>query len=209
MPVRIKPVQNFSPCIITLDGLKGISELIEAEFTDITYSATDGIWEIYNETQEQFFDTIVNREELDSFNLKAESIEGMEKKSVELIFNESTAQVTFNASPNQERWFQHFLTDLDKYLLRPSLAQLLVHTYENPDVYFRVPLVFLSVPIRLNNLAVPYCKIVIQKKPPNPFIENIKANLVSSVIWVALTVFLTLVAQWVFSAFGIDLNPFD
>jgi hypothetical protein len=130
LPVRIKPVQNFSPCIITLDGLKGISELIEAEFTDITYSATDGIWEIYDEAQEQFFDTTANREELDSFHLKAESTEDTEKKNVELIFNEFTAQVTFNASPDHERWFQHFLIDLDKYLLRPSLVQLLVHTYE-------------------------------------------------------------------------------
>ena len=207
MPIRIKPTQEFKPCVITLDSIKEMISLIENEFDSITFSATDGIWEIYDEPKEGFLNHISQRETLDS--LKMLGITTQDNSEIEIVFDESSAFAKFIAPPSKDRWFQHFLGDIKNHLLRATFAQTLIYSFNVSDVYFRLPLLLFAVPVRFNNLSVPYCNIIIQKQPPNPFIENIKANLVSSVIWVVLTVLLTLFAQWVLSNFGIDLTPWD
>src|SRR5690349_13104880 len=111
-----------------------------------------------------------------------------EDVSVELIFDEDQAKVICTAKPEDEHWFEHFLIDLKKHVLSPSVKQLIVHKFGTGEIYLRFPLAF--VPFDTGTVvSTPYCRIIIRQKPPSPFIENIKANLVSNVIW-AVVVFI-------------------
>jgi hypothetical protein len=55
-----------------------------------------------------------------------------------------------------------------------------------------------------------YCQIVLYKRPPNAFIENVKANLVSNLIWVIFVfvtgILFTLVSLWIYRKYGLNIN---
>jgi len=204
MPIRIKPLHKLGPCILTLESLQKITELVSREFSNdwdsVTFSASDGIWEIYGEPRASFLQAIAGRSKLDSFTIEVKSEGSIDKMG--LVFNEREAKVTLIADPQHENWFEHFLVDLKKCLLPPSFTQLVVHVYGQQDFSFDIRLAVFAIPINPSlKISTPYCKIVIRQKPPSPFVENIKANIVSNIIW-AIVVFVlgavaTLVTQQV------------
>jgi hypothetical protein len=192
MPIRIKPSHRLSPCVLTLESIKKITELVDQRFSSevdlVSFSATDGLWEIYGEPRETFLQAISERSELDSFVVEVESEGSMDHLG--LVFNEKEAKVTLVAAPQNENWFDHFLLDLKKCLLPPSFAQIVVHVFGQQDFSFDIRLLLLASTINpLRMVSTPYCRIVIQQKPPNPFIENIKANIAANLIW-AIALFL-------------------
>ena len=67
MPIRIKPKIDLKPCKINLNGLNGIVERVYNDFPNATFSATDYIWEIYDETKDTFLAEVVNRKVLELF----------------------------------------------------------------------------------------------------------------------------------------------
>lgn len=206
MPIRIKPSHDLGPCILTLDSIKNIAALVERDFTEVNYSASDKVWEIYDEPVRTFLDAISKRETLDSFRLQATS--DRKSLSLRLVFNEEEATVTCEAPPEEGNWFEHFLIDLNKFILSPYYRQLIVHKFGRREIYFRLPLLFIPFDINVAS-STPYSRIIIRQKPPNPFIENIKANLVSNIIWLVAGGILVFILQWILRTYGIDLNPFN
>ena len=189
MPIRIKPSYKLPPCVLTLESIEKIAELVNRDFSNnldmISFSASDGVWEIYDEPCATFMRTIASRTKLDSFIVEINSQSSVDQ--MRLIFNEKEAEVTLVADLQNENWFEHFVIDLKKFLLPPSFTQLIVHVYGQQDFSFDIRLVFLAIPINPSlMISTPYCKIVIRQKPPNPFIESIKANIVSNIIWAVM-----------------------
>lgn len=191
MPIRISPLHDLGPCMLNLDSMKNIAGLVERDFVSVTYIAQDNIWEIYDEPNDSFIQEISQRETLDSFTVKASS--GLDEKirEIEIVFNEKEARVALTGNPENENWFEHFLIDLRKFIHRPSLSQIAIRSFGKSDFYIRLPLLFVPVNPKLI-ISSPYSRIIIQMKPPNLFIESIKANL----IWAALGGIFVLLFQW-------------
>jgi hypothetical protein len=220
MPIRIKSNIDLGPCVITLKGIEGIIALVTSEFPKATFSANDYIWEIFDEKKAVFIPEISAREKLDEFVVSVKSPNGIpaSKKGVfeeiRIVFNNEEATVTCKANPSQQAWIEHFLIDLKKHILPPSFSQRIANLYREGEIY-RNSLAFLGslAVTSLDGMAkatrIPYSHIVIKETPPSPFIENIKANLVSSIIWASIGAILLLLTQWILHTFGIDLNPFD
>lgn len=185
MPIRIKPTYDLHPCKLNLEGIKGIIEIISQDFINISCYAIDKTWEIYEETPTIFLDAISKRETLDSFRVTgiAHTPIGPDKK-IEIVFSPAEARVSLDAQPNEENWFEHLLIDLKKFLLPPDFSQrLALPSSVSTDIGFKVFGVSSNI-----NISVPYCQITLYKKPSDPFWENIKANIVSNIIW-AIVVF--------------------
>jgi hypothetical protein len=121
-----------------------------------------------------------------------------------LRFAEDEAKALYKGSPDDESWFEHFLIDLKKHILPPTFRQLVAFAskFGASQLYFKVPLLIIPIDIE-GAVSTPYCRIVIRQRPPSQFIENVKANLVSNLIWVVITfafgVVATLVAQYLLS----------
>ena len=85
--------------------------------------------------------------------------------------------------PDHLEWFEDFVFDLDKYLKPATLAQRMwILSNELPSPY---------------KVSIPrsrYCQIVIKRKVPDPFLEGIKVNLVSNLIWAILGVMIGFIA---------------
>jgi len=193
MPIRIKPLQKLDPCILTLESLQKITALIESSFPNasdtIAFSASDDIWEIYDERRDSFLNAISGRQKLDSFRVDVKSQGAVEQ--IEIVFDDKEAKVLCIADPQQANWFEHFMIDLKKCLLPSSFVQFLAYVYGQREITFNFRLLFLTIPYNnpVPKISAPYCKIVIQQRPPSPFIENIKANIASNIIW-AIFVFI-------------------
>jgi hypothetical protein len=204
MPVRIRPVHDLGPCTLTLEQIQKISELVEQNFPSVTYSAYDGVWEIYDEPKDPFLLAISQRETLDSLGIKGS---GDPSKEVAIVFNEKEAKVDCTARPEDENWFEHFLFDLRKFIGPPTVRQLTAYLYKDSDAfapYLAHTSVLFGIPIRINTsaiIATPYCRIVIRQKPPSQLVENIKANLISNIIWVVIVfvsgALFALFLQWI------------
>ncbi len=90
---------------------------------------------------------------------------------------------------------------LKKHILPPAFRQLVAHAsaYGREQIF---PALTLLLPLAFGvTVSAPYCKIVIRQKPPSPFVENIKANLVSNLIWVIIVFLLGFVASVVTQQF--------
>lgn len=220
MPTRVRPIHDLGPCVLTLESIAEITKLVEDDFQIALYTAQDGIWEIFEHSRDAFLTEIGERARLDSFRVVAqvdlEHLEGngeassesltafeqmarqyqmrglrekaigqewREERYIEILFNAEEAKVKCDAPPTDEHWFEHFLLDLKKHVLRPSFRQRVSGRTEE----------------------IPYCRIVIHKKPPDPFMDNIKANLVSNLIWLLIGTLVALLVQWILHKFGIDL----
>ncbi len=195
MPIRIKPSHDLGPCVLTLESIRKIISLIEKDFPVASCSASDRVWEVYDEPSAPFFKAISQRETLDSFRVEAKS--EFEDVRLELVFSEDEAKVTCIAKPEDDHWLEHFLIDLKNSILRPYYKQLIVHKFGKGEIYFRLP--FILMPFDTSTaVSTPYCKIIIRQRPPSPFIENIKANLVSNVIWLIAGGILLFILQWIF-----------
>lgn len=202
MPVRIKPNIYLPPCTLNLKGIQGIIELISKDSSEISCSAVDGVWEIYSAKSDEFLETISKRDKLDSLEITGQVYEypfghpdeGYKiKKQIKIVFSAVEASVSLLAHPDEENWFEHFLIDLKKLLLPPTFSQRFSFSsgglkYLSP----KIELGIVGVGASLNpsfGFSTPYCRIILQKTPPDPFWENVKANLASNIIW-AILVFL-------------------
>ena len=207
MPIRIKPEQELQPCLLTLESIQGITDLVTREFPQATYSAYDGSWEAYNETRDGLLDAISGRDSLDSFVGQGEDGSSNEPRKIEVTFNDREAKVNCVASPQHQNWFEHFMIGLKKHVLPATFAQRWVGV-PGEKSWFNVMLGTVFFGFSYESRA-PYCTITLRKKPPNRLVENIQANLVSNLIWVVIGAIVLLFIQWVFRTFGVDLNPFD
>ena len=199
MPVRIKPTYDLGPCVLNLESIQKIVNRVEGDFPATTNCfANDDVWEIFDEPGQSFLAAISQHDTLDSFSVKATSSTSGNRKEIDITFDEKKAEIRCTAHPEHEQWFKHFLIDITEYILPPSFVQLTAHRYMQGG--FNLSFMFLSIPFNPSSAAsTPYCRIVIRKKPPNPFVENIIANLVSNVIWIMLVfvfgIVSTLIAQ--------------
>lgn len=211
MPVRVNPVQHFGPCILTLASLKGICDRVLVDFPSAKFNGTDGVWEIFDEGMDVFIDEVSRRERLDSFTVKASN--SSKRSSLKIIFDGQIAQVTLQDGSDAMYWFEHFLIDIRSHLLKPSLRQSLSRPMTGESANFEYSLPGLAmVPFFLFGALSStsrHCTIVIKENPPSPRVENIKANLISNVIWLILGVVLALISGWILSEFGIDINPLN
>ncbi|HEY9907979.1 MAG TPA: hypothetical protein V6D18_10315 [Thermosynechococcaceae cyanobacterium] len=182
MPIRIKPIYRLAPCVLTFEDIQKIATLVDMEFPVATFSANDKIWEIYEETREPFLTAISQRDVLDLLEIKANDNVSGDAREVKIIFSGDEAKVTCMADPKHERWFEHFINDLERCIHPPTLLQLMTYNYRYQNVISTALMVALPISVSLSR-STPYCKIVIRQKPPDPFIENIKANIVSNIIW--------------------------
>lgn len=197
MPTRIKPVHDLGPCVLTLESIQSIIEILERDLPAARYSATDSAWEIYDEPGQSFLDAISQRDTLDSFRVSTEiGVLSAGGRKIEMVFDENSARILCTARPEHEHWFEHFLIDIKKQIRPPSFVQLAVHRFGHGAFYIRLPLLFLPLDTSML-VSTPYCKIVIRKRPPSPFVENVKANLVSNVIWAVIVFVLGVVATLV------------
>ena len=199
MPIRITPIHQFSQCTLDLNSLRGIVERLERDFPASKYSARDVIWQIFDEPAESFLLEISNRKKLDSFEAQTDF---HNSRRLTIHFDEEHSQITLDAPPDHEDWFQHFLIDIQKYIHQLSFAQLFLN-------FLGASLAYSSIAGFRASVTSPRSKIIIQARLKNPFTESIKANLVSNLIWVIIGAALILLAQWIFSRFGVDINPFD
>jgi hypothetical protein len=195
MPFRIKPKHDLGPCVLTLASIEGIIKLVETNCSETLYSASDGVWEVFDEPAHSFLSSISARESLDSFRVKAAS--PMNQLKLLIVFDDTQAMVDCTADPKDYHWYEHFLIDLRRLVLPPTFKQMVAHRSKNLP-----PVLLMGVTIELSNaLSTPYAKIVIKERAPNTFMENIKANLISNLIWAVIVFILgviaTFVGQWV------------
>ncbi|MFZ7133116.1 MAG: hypothetical protein ACOWWR_12220 [Eubacteriales bacterium] len=170
MPIRIKPNFDLGLCVLNLHAIKGIISSLDNNFTGAKFSANYDYKEIYDESGDVFLDFISELDNLDSFSAKASGDIKGSLLSLELIFNDVDAKISFVALPEHETWIEHFMIDLKKLLLPQTFLQK-THVFLNS--YHKREL-------------KPYSRIILKQKPANPLIENIKANIVSNFIWVIL-----------------------
>ena len=96
------------------------------------------------------------------------------------------AQVSLKANPNEESWFEHFLIDLRKFLLPPAFSQWIsLWAGLTADIGIKVLAKNSNTNAFFLNTS-PYCRIILRQKTPDPFWENIKANIVSNILWATL-----------------------
>lgn len=196
MPVHIKPAYHFGRCKLTLNSVKKIAQLVNDNFDEVSFSAREGIWEITDESQQKFLEQVSQRKTLNSLIINASNTKP-EQRRIALVFDQTEAVLRVIASPEQEHWLEHFIIDLKKHISAPTISQRLeLTTYDKASKA--------SIPAP----SSPYCKIEISRKEPNPFIENIKANLASNAIWLIIGAILILIAQYILAQCGIDLTPY-
>lgn len=227
MPIRIKPVYDLGPCILDSASIQEMCALVGQSFNQAHYSAEDGIWEVFDEEAQAFLSAISDRKTLDTFKVKAENEIGigedgydLNRRSLEMIFDQKQATLRFSAPFAQENWFEHFLFDLKKYIRPPKWQQLILAERgkgeDEPLPFTAVTRPFTGGLVEFLTLSairsarVRYCYIILRRTPPNAFIENIKANLVSNLIWVVIVfaagILFTLLALWLYTRFGVNVH---
>jgi hypothetical protein len=216
VPERINPNYDLGPCLLDLTSLEEITDLVSKNFAISRFSAVDDTWEVYDERRERFLEAIADREGLQSFSAKAETGDDdrpSEKRYLSMVFDEEEAKLSFVADPKQLHWFEHFMFDLRKHIHPPQFVQRLAHAYRNKDVIAILLSAALVIPptggVPLAESNIPYSRIVIREKEPNPLAQSIKANLISSLIWAIIVIIVTIIVQWVAYQFGIDLTPWE
>ena len=193
MPIRVQPKRDFGLCSLNLDSIKAITERVEREFKGTKYSAIDGFWEVYDEPQATFLDAISKHKTLDAFKVFASDPANGRAKA-ELVFSEVEASLVFQGDPTNLDWLEHFTIDIKKHVLSSSFRQ----RFRGPQKMFITSTLgdikaLSSMNIESLEFGEPYCRIVLYKAPPDPFIQSIWANLVSNFIWIFLGGVLTLI----------------
>ena len=123
------------------------------------------------------------------------NVEGNPLK-LQLEFSEKQAKVIFDAIPEQETWIEHFLIDLKKQLIPQSLLQKISGYL---DGYFLLDSDGKSTPL---GCIRPYSRFILKQEPQSFLIENIKANLLSNIIWVISGMIILYIIQGVIKIFG-------
>lgn len=131
--------------------------------------------------------------------------EDVNEKRVRLVFSEKEAKVVFDIPPDAEDWLEHFMLDLNKHILPPSLLQRFGG--------IPIPLVIIQgafvIPI-----GQPYCRIILKQSQVNQRLigigDNVAANIVYDVLKYVIFFLAGALALWLWDRYGIRLpgtNP--
>jgi hypothetical protein len=190
VPIRVNRVTKLGRCNLSLESIALICARVTREFPDARFNAQNEDWEVYDEEEIPFIQAISSRESLESFSAVAQN--DAPERRLELTFDQKEATAKLVAGEDQLDWFRHFLIDIEEYIRPKSLNEKFILWWK----WNRDP-------------TSPYSRIAIRKKGPSPYLEGIKVNLASNVIWFILGfVFLALLG-WISSTIGVDINPFD
>jgi len=189
-----------------------LTEVMTSNLPSAVFAAEEGIWEIYDELRPTFLTALRPRKRLDAFRAHAEDLSSGRSRFVELAFTSTEAALTSTLEPDDESWLEHLIIDLRKALLSPSFSQrLAVAAREGKRgggglvlaASFNFAIESVTTPRR-----APYARIVLDEPEPSAFIENVKANLVSNLIWLLLGIAATVVVQWLVRHYDFDPTVF-
>jgi len=190
--------------MLNRDSIERITMLLTAEFAGVSFKAQDGIWEVYDEPRTEFLAAVLSHRRLDSF--EAWALLEDSAYDVTLSFNASEAEMRCNMPPEAQTRLEHIIHDVRKCLIRPSLSQRVALLAR--DGRWSAAASLLSAVARLSldtvvtSTAGPYSQIVLEKETPNPLWENVKANILSNVIWALLGAVALFFTQWAAKKFG-------
>jgi hypothetical protein len=188
MPIRLKPYYDLKPCVLDLSSIKEITSILTEDFPGAKFSANRGSLQVYNEPRDPFIEYIAEYDSLESFSAISENEINGSLLKIEMTFNEEQARVSFDGSPEHEKWIDHFISDLNKQLLEPSFRQrlsiFLFKTVEIP-----------SFKIASYKDVRPYCRIILKQKPSSPLVESIISNILSNIIWLILGMIILYIIQ--------------
>lgn len=186
MPIRIKPKYDLGLCMLDLEGIKAIAERVNTDFPSALYTAFDGMWEVYDEPKDGFINAISQRQTLDGIKITGSLQTQNDERKLTIVFDDKEANVTVIASQDYFDWYEHFLIDIKKYILPPSLNQRFGSVN---DIHFGIgiPLLLVRPYIPIAIKGTTYCRITIKKKPPNPLMENVKAGIITNFLWWIIT----------------------
>lgn len=168
MPIRVKPVQTLNPCVLDLESIRGICELVQTHFLHFSLTAQDGIWEAYGYASiPEFLEAISQREKLDSFSVEASSLLADEptyvSNTLSLTFSQTTAEVRCVVPPEYVGWYEHLIfTSIKNCLKPPGLLQRLMYVGKLPS-YSSIGF-FGSALTHPYDVPISYCRIIIKKK---------------------------------------------
>jgi len=214
MPERIKPKFDFGPCTLNRSSIETLTHVMTSNLPSAVFAAEEGIWEIYDERRSSLLEAIKPRKRLDAFRARAEETLSGRSRIVELVFTQSEASLTSTLTPEDQTWLEHLIIDLRKALLRPSLSQRLgivasqAKGLGRGDGFAMVTTLHFAIEYVVARRRIRYTRIILDKPEPNAFIENIKANLVSNVIWLLLGIVATFVVQWIVRNYDFDPSIF-
>jgi len=216
MPERIKPKYDFGPCRLNRASIERITALITEYLPSALFTAEEGIWETYDENRGELLKAIAPRKRLDAFRARAEDETSGRARVVELAFTPTEASLTSTLSPVDQDWLEHLIIDVRKALLRPSLPQrlaVLAREGKTGGGGFLTATAFaaaLAVTFQYATAPrrAPYSRIILNEVPPSPFIANVKANLVSNLIWLLLGIAITFLVQWLARKYQFDPGIF-
>lgn len=203
VPERITPKHDFGPCVLNRASIEQIAEILTSEF-DALFKGQDGIWEVYDEPRDGFLAAIRSRRRLDLFEARA--LMKDHEFGVTLSFNATEAEVRCNLPPVWQNRLEHLIHDVHKCLLPPTFFQRIALIMR--DGRWSAAASMISAVARMSIEYVtapstgPYAQIILEKQPPNPMWENVKANLLSNVIWAMLGASALFLAQLLAKKFG-------
>jgi hypothetical protein len=200
MPIHIKPEYKLKPCMLNLNNIEEITRILSNSFPEARFSANRNPLQIFDEPRESFLEIISDLESIESFIAFAQgNIEGKPLK-LQLEFSEKQAKVIFDAIPEHETWIEHFLIDLKKQLIPQSIIQKISGYF---DCFFTLDSDGKSGPF---GCIRPYCRFALKQEPPNSLVENIKANLLSNIIWAIAGMIFLYIIQWAIKIFELKSN---
>lgn len=217
MPIRVKPVHDLGHCLLDLNSIKGICVLLSSTIAYASFSATDGVWEIYDEDADGFLAAIANRNKLDSFYAKAPSPiprlhpnpPPIDKgRQVQLLFDKEQARAVFEVAPDEIDWVRHFMLDLNTHIRRISRVRKAGNAVGNILISLAAAAVRANIPTAF--VVNSYAEITLKVKEPNATAKSIGDNLVSSAIFRVIEIFLAILfggfVVWLYSRSGINIG---
>jgi hypothetical protein len=197
MPIRINPVKDFGPCTIYFTGIEKISDLVDSCFQNVKFSASNDMWEVYDENKGQFLGFISPRRKLDSFYFVADTLKPTQlppAKSTEITakayFDTKKSNIVFTTTPENEEWVKWFIDQVDEQIDGPSFSQRM-----NYRADIKIPFVLTPLPYLFYFEDAPRCRILAKKRVINPRTESFLINIIASIaIAVIFTIFGILLA---------------
>jgi hypothetical protein len=187
MPIRIKPHYDLKPGVLYLSSIEEITNIFVKSFPEVKFSANIGNLQIYDEKRDSFIEYISKYDSIESFSAEGQGNIDGSILNIKMIFDEGQASVLFDGSIDHNNWIEHFIFDVKKQLHEPSLGQRI-------SIFFKEETEDGSIN-RYRNVR-PYSRIILKQKK-SQLIENIKANILSNIIWTIIGMFILYIFQWI------------
>ncbi len=187
MPIRIKPHYDLKPGVLNLSSIEEITNILTKSFNEVKFSAKIGNLQIYDENRDSFIEYISKYDSIESFSAEGQGNIDGSILNIKIIFDKEQAGVLFDGSIDHNDWIEHFIFDVKKQLYEPSLDQRI-------SIFLKEETEDGSINPYRN--VRPYSRIILKQKK-SQLIENIKANILSNIIWAMLGMFILYVFQWI------------